>query len=205
MGIFTGKRLVIATPEQTYLEINYAGFTRRALAVVIDTILVGFLQVLVGALLWVVWFLFRFLDIDSATKNVSSSYSLMFLVLLITTLFIVAFLYFFIWEYYGNGATPGKLLLGIRVMRKNGVKLDFTTALLRNLFRLLDALPILYPYLLGAWVMLLSKDEQRIGDIVADTVVVTLPRARSGAEIGVLTSILLNAKASKAIHHKQKC
>jgi uncharacterized RDD family membrane protein YckC len=47
-------------------------------------------------------------------------------------------------------ATPGKLVLGLRVRRADGTRLDLKSALIRNLFRVIDGLPYVLPYLVGA-------------------------------------------------------
>jgi uncharacterized RDD family membrane protein YckC len=70
------------------------------------------------------------------------------------------------------GATVGKFAAGIRVVREDGTKLDVLHALIRNILRVVDALPYLIPYLLGAILVWTSSKKQRLGDRVAKTVVV---------------------------------
>jgi uncharacterized RDD family membrane protein YckC len=68
------------------------------------------------------------------------------------------------------GATVGKRLAGIRVTDLEGRRIGWQAAILRNLGRLLDALPFLY--LLGGILTLTSRQHQRLGDRVAGTLVV---------------------------------
>src|SRR5260370_6721228 len=68
------------------------------------------------------------------------------------------------------GATVGKRLAGIRVTDLTGRRIGWQAAILRNLGRLLDALPFLY--LLGGILTLNSKQHQRLGDRFPGTLVV---------------------------------
>lgn len=66
-----------------------------------------------------------------------------------------------------RGQTPGKRWLGVRVVKANGFALDPGSVLVRNLFRAIDQLPPL-------WIVpVLSERNQRFGDMVAGTVVVS--------------------------------
>src|SRR3981081_3510582 len=68
------------------------------------------------------------------------------------------------------GATLGKRLAGLRVTDLQGRRIGWQAATLRNLARLIDALPFLY--LLGGVLTLSSRQHQRLGDRFAATVVV---------------------------------
>jgi uncharacterized RDD family membrane protein YckC len=68
------------------------------------------------------------------------------------------------------GATVGKRLCGLRVTDLEGRRIGWQAAILRNLARLIDALPILY--LLGGILTLNSRQHQRLGDRFAGTLVV---------------------------------
>lgn len=68
------------------------------------------------------------------------------------------------------GATVGKWMLGLRVTATEGRQPSFKQILVRNVVRIVDALP--WGYLLGGIVALLSSRRQRLGDHVAHTVVI---------------------------------
>ena len=68
------------------------------------------------------------------------------------------------------GQTIGKRLAGVRVTDLEGRPIGWQAAILRNLGRLLDALPFLY--LLGGILTLSSREHQRLGDRFARTIVV---------------------------------
>ncbi len=73
------------------------------------------------------------------------------------------------------GATPGKVVAGIRVRRPGHSRVGLRAALIRNLLRLVDGIGF---YLVGAISVLVSKRNQRLGDLAAGTVVVQAPYAR---------------------------
>lgn len=68
------------------------------------------------------------------------------------------------------GATPGKMLTGVCVVRVDGRPLGVAEIVVRNAGRFLDALPLLY--LVGGFSVLISPQSQRIGDWLARTTVV---------------------------------
>jgi uncharacterized RDD family membrane protein YckC len=86
------------------------------------------------------------------------------------------FVYFIVFEGILHGRTPGKIICSLRVIRRDGRPLGWAGAAVRNLFRLLDFLPLLYTA--GVVTMFLSAESRRIGDFVAGTVVVRDARAR---------------------------
>jgi len=72
-----------------------------------------------------------------------------------------------------RGATPGKLAVGLRVVKYDGSPCGWMAALKRTILRPVDALPIVFPYLVGAAAAGLSARRQRLGDAFAGTLVVT--------------------------------
>ncbi|MEP6476898.1 MAG: RDD family protein [Actinomycetota bacterium] len=91
-------------------------------------------------------------------------------------------LYFIVMEGF-FGASVGKFATGLRVVREDGTKLTFGAAAIRNVLRVIDALPV--AYLLGAILVWTSSKKQRLGDRLATTVVVeasSLARAAATGE-----------------------
>src|SRR3954462_8942813 len=76
-------------------------------------------------------------------------------------------------EWYWRGQTLGKRLLRLRVLDEQGLKLHATQIVIRNLLRCIDMLPALY--LVGGLLCLCTRRAQRLGDIVANTIVVRSP------------------------------
>jgi uncharacterized RDD family membrane protein YckC len=84
------------------------------------------------------------------------------------------------------GATLGKEVMGIYVLRADHAPCGFGRAFLRNLLRPIDAIGF---YLLGFIVAISSKQNQRIGDKVAGTIVAENPKARRWQAFLLLVAI----------------
>ena len=78
--------------------------------------------------------------------------------------------YFALFEALMQGQTPGKRMVGIRVVKDSGRGIKPGEAMARNFLRIIDWLPALYVF--GLISMLVSKEKKCIGDYVAGTVVV---------------------------------
>jgi uncharacterized RDD family membrane protein YckC len=89
--------------------------------------------------------------------------------------------YFIFWEMVTGGRSPGKMLVGLRVVRRNGLPIDLRSSIVRNLMRSVDMLPA--EYLVGLISILLSSSGERLGDHVAGTIVLRLDRPESAVEI----------------------
>ena len=69
-------------------------------------------------------------------------------------------------------ATPGKMLMGLRILAYNGDRCSRKQIFIRTLFRFLEVNPLLLGALPAAVRIVASRDKQRFGDKVADTIVV---------------------------------
>jgi len=127
------------------------GVGRRAVAIIIDTVLLCIVGWALGAVMG---------GSSSTGFNLSGAPAGLF--------FLVAFGYFVVME-KTQGATLGKKLLGIKVVRENGEGLDWGAVIIRNLLRIIDGIAF---YLVGAIVVWVSKKRQRLGDMAAKTLVV---------------------------------
>jgi uncharacterized RDD family membrane protein YckC len=96
-------------------------------------------------------------------------------------LYLVAVLVYYAAAELVFAATPGKLALGLRVVSADETPLTSSRIIVRNLLRLVDALPFLY--IVGIIAIAASRRDQRVGDMAARTVVVSADRtnAPSGA------------------------
>jgi uncharacterized RDD family membrane protein YckC len=92
--------------------------------------------------------------------------------------FALLFVYDLAWELLNDGRTPGKALLGLRVVRDDGRRVDGASSALRNLLRLVE-LPLAYAP--GIIMVTLTRRHQRLGDLVGGTLVVREPRRTSRA------------------------
>jgi uncharacterized RDD family membrane protein YckC len=153
-------KLIIETPEQTALEFPLAGIGSRSLAVVIDTLLQ------IGAML-VLGLLAAVISYMGFLPQLGKQYVY---AILIFAAFLMQFGYFAFFETIWNGQTPGKRWTKLRVIMDSGRPIGAQGAILRNLMRIVDALPSLYA--VGIITSLLSPQSKRLGDYVAGTVVV---------------------------------
>jgi uncharacterized RDD family membrane protein YckC len=137
-------------------QVQYVGVGRRFFADLVDGILLGIVIGVIGALSG---------HAQTSAGNVSISLTGTPAILA----FVFSFLYLIVLE-ATLGATLGKLLLGIRVVKEDGSPIGWGTSIVRNLLRIIDALPT--AYILGAILIWTSPRKQRLGDRVAHTVVV---------------------------------
>ena len=150
----------IATPEGVVLELPLAGLGSRFAAGMVDFMIKG-------AIVGVVALLFGLLVGDTGA-----------LIALFLALFFITVVYDILFEVRGGGRTPGKRALGLRVVDADGGAVGLRTSAVRNLLRLVEGLPLSYaPAILC---ILLTRDNQRLGDLAAGTLVVREPPAAGG-------------------------
>jgi uncharacterized RDD family membrane protein YckC len=84
--------------------------------------------------------------------------------------FVLMWGYFLLFEWLWQGQTPGKRLVGLRVIQWRGTGISFAQAAVRNLLRFVDALPLCYG--VGFAVAASNRENRRLGDFAADTLVI---------------------------------
>ena len=85
-------------------------------------------------------------------------------------LFLVNWWYMVLFEVLNQGRSPGKQVMGLRVVHDDGTPVGWASSLVRNLLRFIDLLP--FGYTLGLISSLLNPAFKRLGDIAAGTLVV---------------------------------
>jgi uncharacterized RDD family membrane protein YckC len=161
------EKLTIDTPEQIPLEFTLATLGSRFLALGADTLAqAGAILALVALVagIWLVTGPLR--DLLGGGDTVGTW---LFAALLLA-IFTVYYGYFVFFEITWAGQTPGKRLIGLRVIHASGRPITTHEAILRNLVRVADQLPGIYA--VGILTMFLTDRSQRLGDLAADTVVV---------------------------------
>jgi uncharacterized RDD family membrane protein YckC len=108
--------------------------------------------------------------VSALPKSVAATSGSVALAVFIFSAFLLFFGYFILFEWLWQGRTPGKRLVGIRVVRDGGFPVDFTGSAIRNLVRILEF--GFGFYLLSAISSLLSPLNRRLGDYAAGTIVV---------------------------------
>ena len=164
------RQLEVRTPERIAFSYELAGLGSRFLAVALDMLL----QIVVVAILFTGLSLavthLPSIKTVAATPEIKRFANNFAIGLLVFVVFIIFFGYFILFEALGNGQTPGKRWLGIRVVRDGGYPIDFSASLIRNLVRVGELM--LGVYVLAGISALISAENKRIGDFAAGTVVV---------------------------------
>ena len=88
-------------------------------------------------------------------------------------LFVVGALGYFSYMEGTYGQTLGKRLAGVVVVKTDGNRCDGRSAVVRTLGRFVDVLPFVY-VVDGAAAYYLDRDRRRVGDVIADTLVVAV-------------------------------
>jgi uncharacterized RDD family membrane protein YckC len=158
----SADKLTIETPEQTSLEFPLAGIGSRFLAVAADTLL----QM---AAFWVLIMVLAVFAV-SLGSLFSGRAGLWTVAIFIFIGFTIQFGYFAFFEALWNGQTPGKRWTHLRVIKDSGRPISAYDAILRNLIRIVDYLPTFYAT--GVITMLISRENKRVGDYAAGTVVI---------------------------------
>jgi uncharacterized RDD family membrane protein YckC len=169
----TEDTLVIETPERVPLHFALASIGNRFIACAIDHAL-QFLTLL----LMVIGFSLL-ANLSSLSDGLSTAPKWVYAVLIVIV-FLILSGYFAFFEWLWSGQTPGKRWLKLRVIRQDGRPLTFWEAAVRNLLRSFDMMPFPF-YSIGLISVFVSTIDQRIGDIVAGTVVVREREAEAPA------------------------
>ena len=151
-------RYQIETPEGIDLPLRPAGLLPRALAFAFD---LGVRGLIMGVLLVPLALL----------GNIGIGLGSLLL-------FLVSWWYMALFEVLNHGCSPGKQVMGLRVVQDDGTPVGWSASLIRNLLRFVDMLP--FGYFLGAISCLQHPHFKRLGDLAAGTLVIyrELPLAR---------------------------
>ncbi len=152
------RRVAVETPEHVLLEFELAGIGSRSAAAIYDGMVIFALFLLVSVAVNFAGLLPRV----SGTLAVS---------ILMFISFFVVWGYFLLFEAFSGGRTPGKRRAGLRVVMDTGHPITFQAAAVRNLIRIVDLQPGVTS-LLGLFFVFFHRQNKRLGDIVAGTIVV---------------------------------
>jgi uncharacterized RDD family membrane protein YckC len=149
----------VITTEKVPLRFRVAGINSRLLAWLIDMGMIALLFAM-GLMLSIA------LELGRAGLGGA---------LMSLWMFAVPIGYFLLFEWLWHGQTPGKWLVGVRVINWQGTGISFTQAAVRTLYRLVDAVPLPLPFLLygpAFVVAVCNRENRRLGDLAAGTLVV---------------------------------
>jgi uncharacterized RDD family membrane protein YckC len=140
------REAVVLTPEHVPIRLFPAGLGARFFALLVDSSIILGLSALITVSL-------------GALSGLGMVLS-----------FVVSWGYHVYFEVRHQGRTPGKRMCSLRVVDSRGLPVTFQQSFVRNVVRVVDAAPIFYGA--GALVGLLDARSRRLGDIVADTIVI---------------------------------
>ena len=186
------REILVVTPENIEIEYELAGIGSRFLANMLDTLL----QLAIYSGVWIIVLivgLLLALSSGGAAGSIAAFFGEIEVAFALIAAFAILWGYFIWFETRWNGQTPGKRQIGLRVIRDGGYPINIFAAIIRNLIRILDGMPVVALALITIGVfghqpgtaamgglcillpvlcLLISGRYQRVGDFVAGTMVV---------------------------------
>jgi uncharacterized RDD family membrane protein YckC len=184
--VFKEEGVLILTPEHVQIRLVPAGMGSRAMAWFVDFVLQG------GMLALLMYFFVGLFGGEIGTFA------------LLTASFVITWSYHVVFELLAQGRSPGKMMMGLRVVDERGLPISLQQSFVRNITRVLDSQPAIF-YGFGGLVALFHPETRRLGDIVAGTLVVsesqTIDYPGRIAE-GRQFNSLRNPRVQRMIKHK---
>ncbi|WNG58876.1 RDD family protein [Archangium gephyra] len=181
--------LDVATPERVSLSLPVAGIGYRCLAYLVDLFILF--------VFWVVAY-FTFTLLVSDVVGFFQGLSGLAQTLLVVGVFATQWVYWTAAEVLMGGQTPGKRLVGIRVVRVDGSPVGVLESAVRNLVRVVDSLPLVYA--VGVLSVLLTRQHRRLGDLLAGTLLVREERI----DLDKYTASTVGATALPTATHSER-
>jgi uncharacterized RDD family membrane protein YckC len=142
---------IVLTPEHVPIRLFPAGLGARFLALMVDTAIIMGLATMISI----------FLPLGPGLQTI--------------VIFVVQWGYHMYFETRHQGRSPGKQICRLRVVDSRGLPISFQQSFVRNVVRVLDFAPLFYG--IGGLVCLFDRHRRRLGDLVADTLVIEERRA----------------------------
>ncbi len=185
------RRREIVTPEGVAIPVELADYGERLSAFFLDVVL------------QLVSIIVIFLSLAAVARKTGSASGLtagIAIAIVLFIYFLIRNMYFIFFEIAWRGATPGKRVVGLRVIDRNGGPLLPTAVIARNLTREVEMflpLGILISGGAGNWGQLslaiwmlffaalpaINRDRMRGGDLIAGTVVIALPKRALSSDL----------------------
>lgn len=179
-----GERRIL-TPEHVEIRLEPAGLGSRFLALTVDFALVTGVSALVAQ----VTTLLVPLGIGAVLRGL--------------ILLVVSWGYHVYFETRHQGQSPGKRVVGLRVVDGRGLPLTTEQSFVRNILRAVDAIPV--GYAVGGLFCLLDGERRRLGDMAADTLVVResrMPEFERRSSRDRIFNSLKTPRVLKIIRHR---
>ena len=159
----------IETPEQVDLRFPVAGVGSRFLAVSLDTLIQVVFYVVVGVVIYAATPTDTRMGIGAGDTALHTGAKWLIAGFILLN-FVMIWGYFVLFEAFWRGQTPGKRWMKLRVLKDSGRSITLFESMTRNLLRIVDSLPNFY--VIGLISMLCTKQNKRLGDLAAGTIVV---------------------------------
>ena len=150
---------------KSFPNLRFAGLGPRFWALVIDFLFLSLIFFPITQLVKGVWIM--------TPANHAWSYG-WFITDPLCLIFVIIIFAYFVYAEGIHGATLGKKILGLHVIGIDATTCGLKRAFIRNLLRIVDALPVLN--ILGVVLIFYSPEKARFGDRMAGTRVVSIPR-----------------------------
>jgi uncharacterized RDD family membrane protein YckC len=169
------QQVAIHTPQNVEIGFATADVGKRILAKILDYLIIYILFLVLS------YFYARYVFIHFVLEDHWSQIA-------VVQLFYLPLYTYTLWfEIILHGRTPGKLITKLQVMRLDGRPYSWENALIRWMFTIVDTLPFMG--ITGLITISSTKNNQRLGDMAAGTVVVT-----NSKQVGIEQTILLELK-----------
>jgi uncharacterized RDD family membrane protein YckC len=144
--------ILILTPEHVLIRLTPAGFGSRFMAWLIDAMMQLAIYFLMSMFI----------------TGILGDYGT---IIVMTLWLIVSWGFHVFFDMFSQGRSPGKRMMGLRVVDERGLPISFQQSMIRNLVRAIDMQPGVF-YGVGGLITLLHPHSRRLGDVAAGTIVV---------------------------------